>query len=75
METNYLTIATEMHDSLAILPGWTVGELVADATGWSFSVVRAPSEIRKSARRTDRVPGFSETRHVGLDGTLTVTRL
>lgn len=73
METNYLTIATEMRNSLAALPGWTVGALVADATGWSFSVARAPSEVRKG-RRIDRVPGFTETRHVAKDGTLTVTR-
>lgn len=74
MTTNYEATAHEMRNALAALPGWTVGPVVADASGWSFTVERAPSESRKG-RRAERVPGFSEVRHIGTDGTLTVTRL
>lgn len=73
MTTNYNETAETMRKSLSELPGWTVGELCADEAGWSFTVSRAPSSSGHG-RRMVRVPGFTETRHVSKDGTLTVTR-
>jgi hypothetical protein len=71
MSTNYQMVATEMRNSLVELPGYSATEITADDTGWWF-ILTIPARADHKGRRT---PGGVQKRHIGLDGTLTVTKL